>query len=71
MSLLADGHVRAARVAHAEGKFDDARTHYIAAMDNAPRNLLANLGVAQMQVQNGKFRYTLCHSHMLAHDNGR
>ena len=55
MSLLADGHVRAARVAHAEGNFDDARTHYIAAMDNAPRNLLANLGVAQVQVQNGDF----------------
>lgn len=66
MSLLADGHVRAARVAHADGQFDDARHHYVAAMDNAPRNLLAILGVAQMQVQNGIHSPTVS-SYLYAH----
>ncbi|KAF8334987.1 uncharacterized protein EI90DRAFT_3144919 [Cantharellus anzutake] len=52
LPLFTDGHLRTARVAHASGRFDDARRHYASAVEGAPKHLLANLGVAQMQIQN-------------------
>ncbi|KAF9518383.1 hypothetical protein BS47DRAFT_1338316 [Hydnum rufescens UP504] len=51
LAVLADGHLRAARVGHASGKFDDARRHYASAVEGSPKHLLANIGMAQMQIQ--------------------
>ncbi|KAF8306266.1 TPR-like protein [Clavulina sp. PMI_390] len=52
LSLVVDGHLRAAQVAHANANWDDARTHYAGALENNPKNLIANLGLAQIQIQN-------------------
>ena len=60
LPLFTDGHLRTARVAHASGRFDDARRHYASAVEGAPKHLLASIGVAQMQIQNGGTCISLC-----------
>jgi len=46
LAVVNEGHLRAGRVAHLEGRYDDAITHY-----NAAKNLpLASIGIAQCYI---------------------
>ncbi|VDB88728.1 unnamed protein product [Peniophora sp. CBMAI 1063] len=55
LSLLTDGHVRAGRVSHADGSYDAATTHYTKAAEGQPKNVLANIGLAQMRLHNDEY----------------
>ncbi|KZT71727.1 TPR-like protein [Daedalea quercina L-15889] len=50
-AILTDGYIRAGRVAHAMGNKTDAMKHYRRAKEGQPANLLANIGLAQMQIK--------------------
>ena len=53
MAVLTDGYIRAGRVCHAEGSYSDALKHYKQAAEGQSNNVLAAIGFAQMQLQNG------------------
>lgn len=55
LSLLTEGHIRAARVCHAKGDVQGAVRHYTAATKEPhPKMLLASIGLAQMHIKQGK-----------------
>jgi RNA polymerase-associated protein CTR9 len=53
MAVLTEGHIHAGRVCHAEGSHSDALKHYKQATEGQPKNILAAIGFAQMQLRNG------------------
>jgi len=53
MAVLTEGHIHAGRVCHAEGSYGDALKHYKQATEGQPKNVLAAIGFAQMQLRNG------------------
>lgn len=50
ITILSEGHLRAGRVAHLEGRYDDAITHYT----NAKNLPLASIGIAQCHIKRGE-----------------
>ncbi|KAI0065995.1 TPR-like protein [Artomyces pyxidatus] len=52
VTILTDGYIRAGRVCHAEGSYADATSHFRDAADGQTKNVLAALGLAQMQLRN-------------------
>ncbi|KAH9932433.1 RNA polymerase II-associated protein [Fomitopsis serialis] len=50
-AILTDGYIRAGRVSHSMGNKADARKHYKLALKGQPANMLANIGLTQMQVK--------------------
>jgi RNA polymerase-associated protein CTR9 len=58
LTLLTEGNLRAARVLHAEGSLKEATKYYTTATDGQPKHILGAIGMAQMQVQNGKLTRT-------------
>ncbi|KAI0250124.1 RNA polymerase II-associated protein [Lactifluus subvellereus] len=52
LAVLTDGYIRAGRVCHAEGSYSDALKHYKQAAEGQPKNVLAAIGFAQMQLRN-------------------
>ncbi|KAI0267054.1 hypothetical protein BC834DRAFT_92917 [Gloeopeniophorella convolvens] len=54
LTVLTDGYIHAGRVCHAEGSYTEALEHYRVAAQGQPKNVLAALGFAQMQLQNGE-----------------
>ncbi|OCH88638.1 RNA polymerase II-associated protein [Obba rivulosa] len=50
--LLSEGYIRAARIAHAEGSTADAMKYYTKAKEGPPPNVVASVGIAQMQLKN-------------------
>lgn len=52
VTVLTDGYIRAGRVCHAEGSIADATRHYTAATNGQPKNVIAAVGLAQMQMRN-------------------
>ncbi len=54
ITVLTEGYVRAGRAAHAEGSTMLATKHYSAAIEGHPKHVLAAIGLAQMQMQNGQ-----------------
>ena len=54
LAVLTDGYIRAGRVCHAEGSYSDALKHYKQAAEGQPKNVLAAIGFAQMQLRNGR-----------------
>ncbi|PCH35997.1 RNA polymerase II-associated protein [Wolfiporia cocos MD-104 SS10] len=50
-AILTDGCIRAGRVSHALGATPEALRHYTKAKDGQPTNLLATIGIAQMQLK--------------------
>ena len=52
--VLSDGYIRAALVSHAEGHMTEAIKHYTAAKEGSPNNIVANVGLSQMYIHNGK-----------------
>lgn len=54
LTVLTDGYIRAGRVFHAEGNIPEATKCYYKAKDGQPTNVLAAVGLAQMQLKNGE-----------------
>lgn len=54
MTVLTEGYLRAGRVSHAEGALAQATKYYTAATEGQPKHVLGAIGLAQMQMQNGK-----------------
>ncbi|CAL1706150.1 unnamed protein product [Somion occarium] len=52
LTVLTEGHIRAGRVLHAEGSTSEAMKHYSIAREGQPTNVLAAIGLAQMQMHN-------------------
>lgn len=55
LTVLTEGYIRAARVYHAESNIPDATKYYSKAKEGQPTNVLASVGLAQMQLKNGTF----------------
>lgn len=53
VTLLNEGYIRAGRVCHSEGSYEDATKHFKVAASGMPKNVLAAIGLAQMQMRNG------------------
>lgn len=53
LTLLSDGYVHAGQIARADGLTSEAMKHFNAALKGHPKHILAALGLAQAQVQNG------------------
>ena len=54
-TVLAEGYIRAGRVCHVDGSYEDAMSHYKKATETQPKNLIAVLGLAQMQIRTGTY----------------
>ncbi|THH01100.1 hypothetical protein EW026_g1546 [Hermanssonia centrifuga] len=52
LTVLTDGHIRAGRVLHEDGSITDSVKHYTAAKTGQPSNMLATIGLAQVQLKN-------------------
>jgi RNA polymerase-associated protein CTR9 len=50
MAILTDGYICAGHVCHAEGSYSDTLKHYKQATQGQSKNLLAAIGIAQMQL---------------------
>lgn len=55
LTVLTEGYIRAARVYHTQGNIAEATKFYTKAKDGQPTNVLAAVGLAQMQLKNGMF----------------
>lgn len=64
LTILTEGYIRSGRVIHAEGSTSDALKQYTKAREGQPANILAAIGLAQMQMLTG-----LSHSLVPSHDN--
>ena len=53
LAVLSDGYVRAARVSHAQGQYEEAKELYVHASDGSPGNIIATVGLAQIQLHSG------------------
>lgn len=51
--IVCDGYIRAGRICHKEGSTRDAMTHFQKAKETKKDNVLATIGLAQLQVKNG------------------
>ncbi|KZT10920.1 RNA polymerase II-associated protein [Laetiporus sulphureus 93-53] len=51
-TILTDGYIRAGRVSHAMGASTEAIKYFMKAKEGQPTNLLATIGLAQMQLKN-------------------
>ncbi|KDQ14109.1 hypothetical protein BOTBODRAFT_32898 [Botryobasidium botryosum FD-172 SS1] len=51
LAVVSDGHLRMARVSHAQNMIEDAAKHYEIAAENSPHSTLAQVGLAQLQVK--------------------
>lgn len=49
--MVNEGHLRAGRVAHLEGRYDDAMSHYASARGLS----LASIGIAQCHIKKGAY----------------
>jgi len=54
LTVLTEGYLRAGRVSHAEGSLMQATKYYSTAVEGHPKHALGAIGLAQMQMQNGK-----------------
>ena len=54
LTLLTEGNLRAARALHAEGSIKEATKYYTTATEGQPKHVLGAIGMAQMQMLNGK-----------------
>lgn len=52
--ILCDGYIRAGRVCHKDGSIKEATTHFNKAKDARQDSVLATIGLAQMQLKNGR-----------------
>ncbi|KAI0319009.1 RNA polymerase II-associated protein [Amylostereum chailletii] len=52
VTLLTEGYIRAGRVCHVDGANYDATSHYTQAAEGQPKNVIAALGLVQMQIRN-------------------
>ncbi|KAI0786580.1 RNA polymerase II-associated protein [Abortiporus biennis] len=52
LTVLTDGYIRAGRILHSEDAIGDAMKHYSTAKEGQPANVLASIGLAQVQLQN-------------------
>lgn len=52
LTVLTEGYIRAGRVAHAQGSLTQAHKHYSVALEGQPKNILASIGLAQIQISN-------------------
>lgn len=55
LTLLSAGHIHAGYLAQIDGSHADALKHYTTALKSNPKNLLAAIGLAQVQLKQGKF----------------
>ncbi|CDO69163.1 hypothetical protein BN946_scf185042.g65 [Trametes cinnabarina] len=53
--ILCDGYIRAGRVCHKEGSIRDAMGHFQKAKEARKDNVLATIGLAQLQLRNDEF----------------
>ena len=53
IALFSSGHVHAGRLAQMQGSLNEAHRHFNAALKSNPKNSLAAIGLAQVQLQNG------------------
>ncbi|KAI0948961.1 hypothetical protein AcW1_008691 [Taiwanofungus camphoratus] len=51
-AILTEGYIRAGRVSHTTGALAEAMKHYTKAKEGQPTNVLATIGLAQMQMKN-------------------
>ncbi|KAJ3802188.1 RNA polymerase II-associated protein [Lentinula aff. detonsa] len=54
LTVLTEGYIRAGRVSHAEGNFLAATRYFSSATEGQPKHVLAAIGLAQMQMNNGE-----------------
>jgi RNA polymerase-associated protein CTR9 len=54
LGILSDGYLRAGRINHEQGIYDEAAKHYGIAAEESPANILAAIGLAQIQIQTGQ-----------------
>ncbi|KAJ2930254.1 hypothetical protein H1R20_g6829, partial [Candolleomyces eurysporus] len=52
LTLLTEGYIRAGRVSHSQGANQHSLRCYSAALEGQPKNTIAAIGMAQMQMQN-------------------
>lgn len=52
-TLLTDGYIKAGRVCHAETALVEATKYFSDASKASPANVIAGIGLAQMQMKNG------------------
>jgi RNA polymerase-associated protein CTR9 len=53
LTVLTEGYLKAGRVSHAEGSLVLATKYYSSAIEGHPKHVLAAIGLAQLQMQNG------------------
>jgi len=53
LTMLTEGYLRAGRVSHSQGINAHAERCYAQALEGQPKNIVAAVGMAQMQMQNG------------------
>lgn len=53
LTVLTDGYIRAGRVLHAERSTAEAMNYYTKAKEGQPSNVLASIGLAQVQIESG------------------
>ena len=53
LALFGSGHIHAGRLAQMQGSLNEAHRHFNAALKSNPKNSLAAIGLAQVQLQNG------------------
>ena len=54
LTILTDGYIKAGRVNHAEGSVREATRHFTEATKAPVVNAIAAIGLAQIQLKNGK-----------------
>lgn len=62
ISILTEGYIRAGRVSHAQQSLPLATQFYTWAMQGQPHNIVAGIGLAQMQMKNGTASHTAYHT---------
>jgi RNA polymerase-associated protein CTR9 len=55
LTVLTEGYLKAGRVSHADGSLILATKYYSLAIEGHPKHVLAAIGLAQLQMQNGLF----------------
>ena len=53
MPILSDGHIHVGQLAQLDGRNQDAIGHFTHALKGNPKNALAAIGLAQVQIKNG------------------
>jgi RNA polymerase-associated protein CTR9 len=57
LAVLTEGYTRAGRACHADGSLTKATKYFTTAIEEQPKNTVAAIGLAQMQMKNGELAH--------------